>query len=302
MGKVRRLDEAKLKLLIIGAKGFIGAHLARTASDRFDVILGDVAACQPDSEVAIDITDARSVRETFERVRPDVVVLLAAISDIDACEEQKDRAEEVNVLGAVRVAQECASGGARLIYTSSAAVYDGSRHGYSEDEEPNPVSTYGRTKARAEVEILRILPAAIILRPALVLGFGDGHQTNAFLNKLEASLRAGRPVMVPDFEFRNPIDAATLCECMLKLAAAPDAHGIFHVGATESVSRFELVRRLAERMGYASALVVAQTAPVPGRAPRGIDHYLLTGKIHTITGIEMPNCDQVIERCLNGNS
>ncbi len=296
------MDEAKLKLLIIGAKGFIGAHLARRAAHWFDVILGDVAACHSDSEVAIDITDAKSVHEAFECVQPDVVVLLAAISDIDACEDRKDRAEAVNVLGAVRVAEECARRGARLIYTSSAAVYDGSRHGYSEDEEPNPVSTYGRTKAQAEAGILQVLPTAIILRPALVLGFGDGLQTNAFLNKLDASLRAGRSVVVPDFEFRNPIDAGTLCECMLKMAAAPEARGIFHVGATESMSRFELVRRLAERMGYASALVVAQTEPIPGRAPRGLDHFLLTSKVRTITGIQMPSCDQVIERCLNGNS
>ncbi len=142
----------------------------------------------------IDITSAASVHAAFDRTEPDAVILLAAVSDIDQCERQPELAEAVNVCGAAHVVQACRRMKARLIFTSSAAVFDGTRHGYRESDPPTPVSVYGGTKARAEQLIAAELPAAVILRLALVVGFAEGAGTNAMLNKFAARLRAGETV------------------------------------------------------------------------------------------------------------
>jgi len=290
------------RFLIIGAQGFIGAHLARVAADRFEVFSGDLSTPSSDRELRVDITDPASVRHAFDRVRPDLVALAAAVSDIDLCEREKERAAAVNVTGAGHVVGECARIGARLVFTSSAAVFAGTRHGYREEDPPNPVSFYGQSKARAEAAITATLPGAVIVRMALVLGFGAGRSTNALLNRLADSFRAGRPVTVPDYEYRNPIDAGTLSRFIVELAASPDAAGIFHIGSSDSLSRFELVSRLAGKMGYSRDLVVPQRAPVPGRAPRGLDHFLLTGRVRAFCRTPIPSCDQVIERCFDATS
>lgn len=287
------------RLLIIGAQGFIGAHLARAAAERFEVFSGDLFAPSSDRELLIDVTDPASVRRAFERVRPEVVALAAAVSDIDVCEREKQRAWAVNVTGTERVIDECLRTGARLVFTSSAAVFDGTRHGYKEEDPPNPVSVYGLSKARAEAAITAALPGSVIVRMALVLGFGAGRNTNALLNKLAESFRAGCPVTVPDYEYRNPIDAGTLSRFIVELAASPDAAGIFHIGSSDSLSRFELAARLAEKMGYSRDLVIPQRAPVPGRAPRGPDHFLLTGRVQAFCRTPTPSCEQVIERCFD---
>lgn len=290
------------RLLIIGAQGFIGAHLARVAANRFEVFSGDLLAPASDRELRMDITDPASVRRAFEVVRPALVALAAAVSDIDLCELEKERAAAVNVTGTEHVVGECARIGARLLFTSSAAVFDGTRHGYTEEDPPTPVSFYGQTKARAEAAITATLPEAVIVRMALVLGFAAGRATNALLNRLAESLRAGRPVRVPDDEYRNPIDAGTLSRFMVELAGNPDAAGIFHIGASDSLDRFELVSRLAGKMGYSRDLVIPQRGPVPGRAPRGADHFLLTGRVRAFCRTPIPSCDQVIERCLDATS
>jgi len=289
------------RLLIFGASGFLGQHIARKAASAFDVFEADIAAPPAKRGLAMDITSAASVNAGFEWAAPDVAILLAAISDIDECERHPDVAHAVNVRGAEHVAEACARSGARLVFTSSAAVYDGTRHGYDESDPPTPLSVYGNTKALAEGTILRTLPSALILRMALVIGFAEGSGTNAMLNRFAARLRAGESLSFPDYEYRNPIDAETLSCFLLELLHCGGAAGIFHVGATESISRFELGVRLAEKMGFSPHLVRPQTQPLPGRAPRGLDHFLLTGKLRATCWTPVPGLSEIIERATHGS-
>jgi dTDP-4-dehydrorhamnose reductase len=289
----------KARLLLIGASGFLGAYAARKFAESFEVFTGSRTAAADSRSVQIDITDDSNVDAAFQRVKPAAVLLLAALSDIDRCEAEPELAFRTNVCGPENVANACARSNARLLFTSSAAVFDGSKHGYTEDDAPTPLSIYGKTKARAEAAVLRILPSAIILRIALAIGFAGKKGTNAMLENLSARWACGSPVATPTFEYRNPIDAAGLSSFMLELLRHEDARGIFHAGAKESISRYGLNLKLAERMGYPSELVVAQTEPAPGRAPRGMDHFLLTDKIRTVSSIPIPSCDEVIARCFD---
>ena len=295
------MNASKPRLLIIGASGFVGQHLARRAVGCFDVWEADLAAPPGEHGVAIDITSAGSVDAGFHQSVPAAVVLLAGVSDIDQCEARPDLAEAVNVGGTAHVAEACARTGANLLFISSAAVFDGAKHGYRESDSPTPVSVYGRTKANAEELIATMLPAAVVLRLALVIGFAEGSGTNAMLNKFAAKLRAGETVVLPDFEYRNPVDAGTLSDFIVELLCRGGTSGIFHLGASESISRFELGVRLAERMGFPRHLVQPQTKPSLGRAPRGLDHFLLTDKIRTTCQTPVPSCEEVIERAIHGS-
>ena len=296
------MSAEKPRLLIIGSAGFLGQHVARKVGSTFEVFEADLVHPPGERGVSIDITSAGSVNAAFDQARPDCAILLAAISDIDQCEQRPELAGAVNVCGAAHVAAACRRMGTRLLFTSSAAVFDGTRHGYTETDAPTPVSTYGRTKARAEQLIETELPDAIILRLALVIGYAQGDGTNAMLNKFAVKLRAGEPVSLPTFEYRNPIDAATLSDAILELLMNKSATGVFHLGATEAISRFELGVRLALRLGCSSTLVKPQTEPIPGRAPRGLDHFLISERIAAVCRLRLPSCEEVIERATNGTT
>lgn len=274
------------RMMVIGSRGFVGAHVAHAAGAQFEMI----------ADAGIDITRAKTVRAAFDAGRPDAVVLTAAISDIDRCEREPEKAEIVNVAGAELVASECRRIGARFLFTSSGAVFDGIRHGYTEDDAPTPISVYGDTKARAERAVSQALPSAIIVRLSLVLGFGIASGTNALLDKLAAGFRNGRPVVVPAEEYRNPIDVETLALFLLELVRRPGTQGLYHLGASDSQSRFDLVSDFAKRMNAPPSLVVRQTLPVSGRAPRGRDQFLISKKISEACGRPLPTCEQTMER------
>lgn len=289
----------KQRLLVIGARGFLGEHASQAADGAFEVITGNRAGTAERGSVILDVADSASVNRAFQSARPDLVLLLAAMADIDECERFPAQAFEVNVRGAENVANACARTGTRLVFTSSAAVFDGKKHGYCEEDPVCPLSIYGKTKSWAEDTVRTLMPSAIIIRIALVLGFARTADTNAMLNRVVEKWRAGQKVQFPTHEVRNPIDASTLSEIMLSVLANRRLSGVYHVGASNSVSRFELAKRLAKRVGVSPDLVIPQDRPNPGRAPRGADHFLLTNKISRDCGLKIPTTDEVIERCLS---
>ena len=116
------------------------------------------------------------------------------------------------------------------------------------------------------------------------------------------NLRTGKQISSPTFEFRNPIDVGTLCEYLLELTRSADASGIFHVGASDKMSRHELACEIAVRLGADAGLVVPQDAAVRGRAPRGRDDFLATDRLRLFCRTQIPTCRQVIERAIDATA
>jgi dTDP-4-dehydrorhamnose reductase len=270
------------RLLVFGGGGFVGGNLCTLALRQgWEVHVADAKvrdAIPGASWHAVDITHADGVRDLVRDVRPDAVVDLAAVADVDRAEREKELARSVNVEAARVIAAAAESAGARCIYFSSDAVFAGTSEVYAEDDAPQPVNWYGRTKADGEQAVRGACPGAVIVRISLVLGFPvtDG---NSFLAGLEQKLAAGATVPCPTEEIRTPIDVLTLCACVLELcgragvvgpAGAAGFQGAIHLGATNSVDRFTLTRAAAALMGASPALVVAQEPgqPQAGRAAR----------------------------------
>ena len=278
----------------------MGQHLAEAARASWKVYVADLPATGAgDGFCPADTTDADAIYRLCEKIRPSAVANLAAISDIDLCEREHRQARTVNINGAENVASACSRVGARLVFLSSAAVFDGLKHGYREDDLPNPLSVYGQTKFEAEKAIKEILPSANILRPALVLGFSSDQGTNSLLNKWVDYWSQGKPVTVPTDEYRNPIDASTLARIILFLAEDSNANGVYHVGALDSASRYEIAQKVAKVLGYSPSLIVQQKEYLPNRAPRGRDHFLLTDRIRETCHITIGTLDEVVRRSLS---
>ena len=153
-----------MRVLIIGASGLLGKAL--TSEWTGDQVIGL-------SSKDADIRDSQQVLETVERSRPEWIVLAAAFTDVDGCETHPDVAMEVNCRGALNVAQAASHFEARLLFLSTDYVFDGAKSTPYETDDPRaPQSAYGRSKAKAETRLSKILPDCCIVRTSWLFGVG----------------------------------------------------------------------------------------------------------------------------------
>ena len=154
---------------------------------------------------------------------------------------------------------------------------------------------YGETKYQAEKAIAEILPEAKIIRISLVLGFPLAGG-NSFYLDLKNKLESGKDILCPLNEIRTPIDVTTLAGAVIELALN-DYSGLLHIGATSSISRFELTCRVAELMGYdRSCVMKMDDAEVAKRTPRHNNGILNVTYAGEILKTRMPTIDEAIQR------
>ena len=144
------------------------------------------------------------------------------------------------------VAEECARSGTRLVFISTDLVFNGERGGYREEDEPAPLSVYGRSKRDAEA-IVRASPNSVVVRLSLLYG-PSLNGCPSFFDEQTVALRTGRNVTLFTDEWRTPLDLPTAARALAALAAA-DATGLLHIGGPERLSRYEMGLRLASSLG-----------------------------------------------------
>ena len=291
------------RLVVFGGGGFVGGNLCTIAlrqgwevhiAERVEFPGGLPGA----SWHLVDITDSAAVRRLLAELQPGAVVDLAAVADIDRAEKEQELARAVNVEAARTIAASCAGSGAYCLYFSSDAVFAGTASRYREEDPPQPVNFYGRTKAEGEKAVLRADPRAGIVRLSLALGF-PVTAGNSFFAALQAKLEAGQQVTAPSDEIRTPVDVLTLSECVLELVRLRFA-GVIHIGSTDSIDRASLSRRAAQLMGFPEARIAAQavTAPVPGRAARHKNGIISVDKARGLLETPLLRAEESIRRAI----
>jgi dTDP-4-dehydrorhamnose reductase len=267
-------------MLITGATGALGGYLLRELAGT-DVQVTAWSGTRAGDPFGIpvrpvDLADADALAGAFREARPDAVLHAAAVANVGQCYRNPDRAHLVNARGSAMLAGLAAEAGARLLLVSTDLVFDGTRGWYAEDDAPSPLSVYGRSKVEAERAVLA-QPRTAVARVSLLLGptlTGRG----AFFDQQVQALRAGRPISCFADEWRSPLDLATAARALLALARS-DFTGLLHVGGPERLSRLDMGRCLAERLGADPALVVpGKQAEAAAAEPRPRDTSLNSSK------------------------
>lgn len=208
-----------MKLLVTGGAGYLGRELLRLAPDA----IGTWHRTPVEGGIRLDVRDEAAVAHCFREQHPDVVIHTAYVMG-DA---------ETIVAGTRNVAGTAERVGARMIHLSTDLVFDG-EHGapYAEDDDPRPISPYGRAKLEAESFV-----DGLVVRTSLLYGSPGGPQE---------TLAARTDVVFHVDEIRCPIHVADLAAALLELSRA-DVTGVLHVAGPDAVSRLELARLLGAR-------------------------------------------------------
>lgn len=248
-----------MRILLTGANGRLGSRLLQSLTERGHTVSGyDVAQ--------MDVIDWDAVRAGFQETQPELVVHCAALTAVDRCAEDPDRAYLVNGLGTQTVAQACQLSGAALLYVSTNEVFDGrATQPYLEYDRPNPINPYGWSKWVGEQTIRDLVPRHFIVRTAWLFAHGGSNFVHAVLR----AAHEGRPLRVVTNEISSPTCSDDLADAIARLVET-GRFGVYHLVNEGQTSRYGLARQALDLAGYQNVPIepiALAEYPRPSRPP-----------------------------------
>lgn len=196
------------------------------------------------SYIGIDITKHDLLRKTIIEIAPDFIVNTAAMTNVDACEDQKEACTQLNVDVVDNLANISVDLGAHLVHISTDFIFDGEKGYYTETDVPNPLSHYGWSKLKSEQVLEHSDASYTILRTILVYGLVENMTRNNIVLWVKEMLEKGNEITIVDDQYRMPTfveDLAIAC----KIAMEKKAKGVFNISSNTLLSIYEMVLQIA---------------------------------------------------------
>jgi len=274
------------KILITGGSGLLGQSINIEAEKYFGLLTlfnSNVGNCNKFNNANADIKNFELLLEIFSSFKPDIVIHTAAITNsIPQSGQTSKEIYETNVNATINIAELCQKFSAKLIYTSTDLVYAGYRGAMlKEDAKLIPASLYAETKLMAELKIKKVFENFLILRIALLYGFGLNHSRSHF-HKMNNELKNSRLVKLFTDQYRTPIELSEAAKIIIQLAQMDLVSETINLGGLERVSRFELGEILCSAAGYNKSLLQKITLDDVPELPKVEDISLNTDKLQSL--------------------
>lgn len=233
-----------MKILITGAAGLVGSHLARRLASEHDV----AALTHSD----LDITDRDTVQQFVADLRP-ALIYNCAVLQVDECEQNTAKAEAVNVSGPRYLAEAANKIGAEIVQFSTQYAFEGEPFGrapYTVADQPRPVNVYGKTKVAGEQAVREACPQSYIVRTSWVYGGGK----NSFLCVVHNDLKAGKKVRAIDDIWSSTTNVEDLIDRCLEILCTRH-YGTYHVVNQGTCTYYEFALEAGRLAGLERAQI-----------------------------------------------
>lgn len=241
------------------------------------------------SRAEVDLADARAVEQAIANSNAELVVNAAAYNAVDKAETEEALAFAVNAEAPGAMARACARRGIPLVHVSTDCVFDGTKAGaWTEDDAPNPLGAYGRSKLAGERAVLDSGADAVVLRTSWVFSpFGR--------NFLPIMLHLGRTqprVRVVADQHGKPTCAGDMADFILTAAPRLTAReaglfGLFHFANPDPTTRFGFAEAIFEGAGIETPMVPIPTSEFPTPAARPLNAVLDCTKLERTYGVRL---------------
>jgi dTDP-4-dehydrorhamnose reductase len=188
--------------------------------------------------------------DLIRSLKPQYIVLTAALTDVDACERDRIAAWKANALGPKNVALAARDIGAKLIHVSTDYVFDGNRGLYREDDPTSPINYYGESKLAGESAIQETLEDYAITRTSVLYGWNPLRLN--FVTWAVQELQRGAMINIVNDSYNSPTLSSNLADMILSLR---DETGIFHTAGRERINRYDFAIKIARAFALDESLV-----------------------------------------------
>ena len=285
------------RVLLTGGSGLLALAWALAVRNQHSVILGlhqrSVRLLKTGS-VGVDLESAQGFASVLRKHNVDVVIHTAGLTNVEQCEANPQLAWHVNCRLATNVAAACSEAQVALVHISTDHLFQGTLANSTEESPVNPLNVYGLTKAKAESEVLKACPSALVVRTNF-FGWGSSYR-RSFSDFILDSLRVGKPLALFSDVYYSPILAENVAHAVHALLDQQQS-GIFNAVGDERVSKYEFGRKIAKRFGLDAGLInpisIANRAELVKR-PR--DMSLSNDKMCKALDRRLGNLDDQLQR------
>lgn len=289
-----------MRILVTGASGLLGLNLAIEASQQHEVfgsVYENEILTRSFKVLRSDLTEPGALEKLVDTCDPEWVINCAALANLEACEANPALAKKLNSELPEKLANYVAKGGARLVHISTDAVFDGTRGNYTEEDKPNPLSVYARSKLDGEQAVQHANPDAVIARVNIYGWSLSGRRSLAewFVNNLSAE----NSIMGFTDVYFCPLHVKHLAKILL-LMLERELKGLYHVVSSECCSKFDFGRRLAGLFSLDESLIEPYSVSDSDlTAARSRNLTLKAAKLKTALGVNTPGIDTGLEEFFN---
>jgi dTDP-4-dehydrorhamnose reductase len=275
------------RILLAGGKGLLGTNIAPLLDKTFDLTICDLDTW--------DITDRQSGENYINKIRPDVVINLAAITDVDGCEDTKrELADRINGYGAGVVAGLCKERDIRFVHLSTDYVFDGAKTlPYKENDPTNPLSVYGKTKLAGEREALEKNPSSLIIRAQGLYGKGGEN----FITKVVKMAKQGGVIRVVSDQRSSPTYTKDLAEPLIALIEKGKT-GIYHLANSGSCTWFDFALEIFALLKMDISVTPISLTELQRKAHRPAYSVFDMWKFQKDTGLKMRPWQEALKEYL----
>ena len=283
-----------MKVLVTGAYGQLGRSLYKNRNESIKYLWTGKNIPLGGDGIHLDILDRINLKELINFCSPDVIINLAALTNVDLCEKNPLLAQEINAKGVKNI---CENFSGKIIQISTDYVFNGEKGPYSEDDEVAPLSIYGATKLEAEKIVMSHSSENLILRANVLYDY-DTQSKASFLNWVVNSLQQKKPIKVVNDQVCNPTWTESIAKTILS-CIENNINGIYHWGDAEFLSRYEFALKIARSFKLDTNLISPiLTEELDQIAPRPLNSGLKSHKLLKVLDIHQPSINECLKKII----
>ncbi len=238
----------KKRIFITGAGGMLGRAMYNHFSKDYAVKATDIDFNENWLSF-LDVRDKKAYEKAVKSFRPDYIFHLAAMTSLEECEEDVFNSYATNSLSVKYAADLSAKYGAKLVYISSAGVYDGEKKFYIDSDEPNPINVYGVTKYFGEIMTKKFAKDYLILRPGWMMGGGPGKDKKFISHIVNQLLSGQKEIYAVTDKLGTPSYTHDIAK-NLELLIRTNSQGTYNTVCSGFASRYEVAKEIIKILGY----------------------------------------------------
>ena len=254
------------KVLVTGSNGLLGQKIIYSLIERKDIDLlasskglNRLITKSGYKYIDLDITRNEEVKKVFENEKPDAVINCAAMTNVDYCEENQDSCWEINVNAVENLAKSCEALKSHLLHLSTDFVFDGKSGPYTENDKPNPLHFYAKSKLKSEEIVKKIMTNWTIARTIIIYGITDNMSRSNIVLWAKREIGKGNTINVVNDQYRSPTFAEDLAKGCISIIDK-SAYGLYHLSGPKTYSILNLVYQVADFYNLDKSLILPVTS------------------------------------------